>query len=104
MRSTLDSVFLRVSSATLGDLGYVFGGERKALSYTWTLVGFTVALGVRGAVRSEAAIRAAMTNATVVKKPNTFCILVRELYIVTDRIPKIGGRGGEEDWGQLVGI
>lgn len=50
-------------------------------SYTWTLVVFTVALGVLGAVKSEAAIRAATTNATVVKKPNTFCILVRELYM-----------------------
>lgn len=52
-----------------------------------------VALGVRGAAKSEAAIRAATTKATVVKKPNTFCIRVRELYIVgLIETPIFGGR------------
>lgn len=33
----------------------------------------TLALGVRGAVKSQTAIRAATANKTVVKKPKTFC-------------------------------
>jgi len=40
--------------------------------YTWTPFTATFALGVRGAIRSEAAIKAATTKATVVKNPKTF--------------------------------
>jgi len=39
---------------------------------TWTSFTSTSALGVLGARRSEHAIRAATTKATVVKKPKTF--------------------------------
>jgi len=38
-------------------------------------------LGVRGVNKSEAAIMAATTKATVVKKPNVFCNLTREEYM-----------------------
>ena len=40
----------------------------------YTVTSFTCMLdfGVRGAARSEVAIKAATTNATVVKKPKTF--------------------------------
>lgn len=41
-----------------------------------------VALGVRGALKSDAAMRAATTKTTVVKKPKTFWTRVRELYIL----------------------
>ena len=39
---------------------------------TWTSFVMTFALGVRGARRSEAAIKAATTKQIVVKKPKTF--------------------------------
>jgi len=41
-------------------------------AYTSTLLTNTSALGVRGEIRSEAAIKAATANATVVKNPKTF--------------------------------
>lgn len=40
--------------------------------YTWTSFTAIFALGVRGVIRSEAAIKAATTKATVVKNPKTF--------------------------------
>lgn len=40
--------------------------------YTWTSLTDTVAFGVRGAYKSEAAMKAATTKQTVVKKPKTF--------------------------------
>jgi hypothetical protein len=46
------------------------------------LVVLTLADGVRGAVKSERATKAATANATVVKKPKTFWMRVRELYIL----------------------
>jgi hypothetical protein len=48
------------------------GSEGTRATYTWTSFTATFALGVRGAIRSEAAIRAATTKATVVKNPKTF--------------------------------
>lgn len=50
-------------------------------TYTCTFVVLISALGVLGTVKSEAAIMAATTNATVVKKPKTFWRRVRELYM-----------------------
>lgn len=59
-------------------------GERDA--YTWTLVVLrTPTLGVRGLRRSEAAMKAATTNATVVKKPKAFWRRTTEEYMVGDR-------------------
>jgi hypothetical protein len=46
------------------------------------LVVLSVPLGVRGARKSDAAINAATTNATVVKKPNVFCILTSDEYMM----------------------
>lgn len=46
----------------------------------------TLALGVRGAMKSEAAIKAATTNATVVKKPKTFCARTRVECIFGERV------------------
>lgn len=48
-----------------------------------------VALGVRGAVKSEAAIMAPTMKATVVKNPKTFCMRVRELCMVGNSVPSI---------------
>lgn len=47
--------------------------EEYLATYTCTSFTVTLALGVRGAIRSEHAIRAATAKATVVKKPKTFC-------------------------------
>lgn len=58
-------------------------------TYTCTFVGFMLALGVRGAVKSEAAMMAPTTKATVVKKPKTFCMRVRELYMMGDTGPSV---------------
>lgn len=69
-------------------------GASGWLTYTCTLVGLIIALGVRGTVKSEAAIMAPTTNATVVKKPKTFCNRVRELYILAGvgaRASTVGG-------------
>lgn len=41
-------------------------------TYTWTSLTSTLALGVRGEMTSVHAIKAATTNATVVKNPKTF--------------------------------
>lgn len=41
-----------------------------------------VPVGERSAIKSEAAIRAAMVNATVVKNPKVFWTRVTELYMV----------------------
>jgi hypothetical protein len=50
------------------------GGEgRNWQTYTWTSLTAMLALGVRGAIRSEHAIKAATAKATVVKNPKTFC-------------------------------
>ena len=49
------------------------------MTYTWTLVVLMNPLGSLGAIRSVKAMRAATTNATVVKKPKVFCTLTSEL-------------------------
>jgi phage gp16-like protein len=52
-------------------------------AYTWTLVGLmTPTLGFRGARKSVAAMRAATTKATVVKKPKVFWMRTREECMV----------------------
>jgi hypothetical protein len=45
----------------------------------------TPTLGVRGARRSEAAIKAATTKATVVKKPKVFWSRTRDEYMPGNR-------------------
>lgn len=63
------------------------GGRQEAVgqTYTWTLVVLrTPTLGVRGARKSEAAIKLATTKATVVKKPKAFWRRTMEEYIVGD--------------------
>lgn len=45
---------------------------RQRGTYTWTSLMLTLALGIRGDIRSDAAIRAATAKQTVVKKPKTF--------------------------------
>lgn len=63
----------------------VLGWEREA--YTWTLVVLrTPTLGVRGEKRSEAAMKAATTKATVVKKPKVFWMRTMEEYMVGGRL------------------
>ena len=54
------------------------------MQYTWVSFKVMVALGVRVAMRSEHAIRAATTKATVVKKPNTFWARTMVECIVAD--------------------
>ena len=62
------------------------GGARRGGTHTWTLVVLrTPTLGVRGARKSEAAIRAATTKATVVKKPKAFWTRTSEEYMVGNR-------------------
>ena len=50
-----------------------------------------VAPGVRGTVKSEAAIMAATTKATVVKKPKAVCRRLKELYMLGERQSPGGG-------------
>jgi hypothetical protein len=52
-------------------------------TYTWVLETPSLpAPGARGLRRSEAAMKAATTNATVVKKPKAFWTRVRVLYMM----------------------
>lgn len=63
------------------------GEERGERTHTWTLVVLrTPTLGVRGARKSEAAIRAATAKATVVKKPKAFWTRTSEEYMVGNRL------------------
>lgn len=66
-------------------------------THTCTLVVLMVPLGLRGATRSVAAIKAATTKATVVKNPKVFCNRSRELYMPGDlssrRRPGLGKKG-----------
>ena len=52
-------------------------------------------MGARSVTKSEAAMKAATTKATVVKNPNTFCSLTTDVYMVGDRwtvpVSKLGG-------------
>lgn len=50
----------------------VGGLEESPGAYTWTLRWVSLAEGVCGERTTERAARPATTNATVVKKPNTF--------------------------------
>ena len=43
---------------------------------------FSVPLGIRGAKKSDVAMNAATTKATVVKNPNAFCTLTRDECMV----------------------
>lgn len=59
---------------------------RNEGTYTWRFSTAMVPLGVRGAMRSDAAMKAARTKATVVKKPKVVCTRLRELYMAPDRL------------------
>ena len=54
----------------------------RVAAYTWTLVVLRVPLGVLGARKSDAAIRAATAKTTVVKNPKVFWIRTRDEYMV----------------------
>lgn len=56
--------------------------EKNNDTHTCRVVGTIVPLGRRIASRSEAAIKAASKQATVVKKPKTFWTRVKELCMV----------------------
>lgn len=58
--------------------------EERWSTYTWTLRWVSLAEGVWGERTTERAARPATTNATVVKKPNTFCSLTRLECILSD--------------------
>ena len=62
---------MRSASNTMGMFSRVWGKGEK--TYTWTSRTVRVALGSRGDVKSEKAIKPATQKATVVKKPKTFC-------------------------------
>lgn len=83
-------IYLGIYMAALHDSrhGEVMPGtEGKGFTtHTWTLVVLRVrTIGARSATKSEAAMKAATTKATVVKKPNTFCSLTTDVYMVGDR-------------------
>lgn len=57
--------------------------ELASMAYTCTELVLRVdTTGARGVMKSVDAIRAATTNMTVVKKPNVFCSLTNEEYIL----------------------
>lgn len=51
--------------------------------------------GLRGEKRSVAAMKAPKTQATVVKKPKTFWMRLKELYMVGDKAAGMQPRPGE---------
>lgn len=55
----------------------LFDGRSEDLRYTCTLRKSTLADGSCGEMMTETAMRAPTQNATVVKKPNTFCARTR---------------------------
>lgn len=60
-----------------------YRGGAGITTHTWTLVVLRVrTIGARSVTKSEAAMKAATTKATVVKKPKTFCSLTTDVYMV----------------------
>lgn len=51
--------------------------SRIRVTYTWTLRNSMLARGYWGMRSTESAVNSAVQNATVVKKPNTFCTLTK---------------------------
>lgn len=74
VRTTFDTVGGQLASAL----------EERRSTYTWTPRWVSLAEGVWGERTTERAARPATTNATVVKKPNTFCSLTRLECILSD--------------------
>ena len=67
-------------------------------TYTWTLVAFMLAVGVRSAKISVRATRPPRKKRTLVKKPKVFCIRTSELYMTAVRGGSPQVRGGGIVW------
>lgn len=84
----LGRVVVWAAADSVGEVGVLLVFERRVirtwLAYTWTLVVLRVPLGALGERKSEAAMRAATANATVVKNPKVFCARTSVVYMVGD--------------------
>lgn len=107
VKLSLAAISVRPSS--LSKYGCQYGefqtSKAGTTTHTSMLLIVTSAEGLVGKTTTETAVRAAMTKATVVKKPKTFCALTKVVCILVKHTSKAGDEwerravaGGDGRW------